>query len=169
VLIKLVVDEHEVELSWEVLESLVSNLPDDNESFAGLLHCLAQSKIATVREAVARKGVISEDTVARLETDACPEVLEALVTCQQGKLTQAALTRIIQRDWSRVNRGIAESVESYLQCEVNSIANLLAASEDPSVRALLASNYSAPKAVLRTLLQDPDPVVRGKALRTLTR
>ena len=38
------------------IESLVGDLPDDNESLAGLLHELAQSNIAAVRRAVACKA-----------------------------------------------------------------------------------------------------------------
>ena len=49
--IKLVVDEHEIPLGWDALESLVSSLPDEDESLADLFHKLSQSNIAGVRRA----------------------------------------------------------------------------------------------------------------------
>ena len=36
--IKLMVGEREVQLGWEALESLVNNLPDEDESLADLFH-----------------------------------------------------------------------------------------------------------------------------------
>ena len=72
--IKLVVDAREVELAWETVEALVGSLPDEDESLADLLHALAQSSVATVRAAVARKKAISEETVAMLASDPSPEV-----------------------------------------------------------------------------------------------
>ena len=70
--IKLSILEHEVQLGWEALESLVGNLPDEDESLADLFHGLAQSNIAAVRAAVALQGAISEETVATLASDPEP-------------------------------------------------------------------------------------------------
>src|ERR1035437_6094710 len=89
--IKLMFDEREVQLGCEVLESLVGNLPDEDESLGELFHELAQSNIAGVRRAVAQKAVISEETVAILASDSSPEVIEALVNAQRGKLSESAL------------------------------------------------------------------------------
>lgn len=161
--IKLMVDEHEVQLGCEVLESLVGNLPDEDESLAELFHELAQSNIAGVREAVARKRVISEETAANLASDSSPEVIGALVSAQCGKLSESALAQIIQRNWSGVNRDIARNVEDYNQSDITTVAKLLAGSADPSVRAALASNGRAPKFIVRRLLKDPDPDVRRLA------
>lgn len=50
--IKLTVDEREVQLGWEALESLVSNLPDEDESLADLFHkfvAIEYSRGATLR------------------------------------------------------------------------------------------------------------------------
>jgi len=160
--------EHEVHLGWEALESVVGNLPDDDESLAGLLHELAQSNIAAVRSAVAGKSVITEETVGILASDPSPEVIEALVNAQRSKLSESALAQIIQRNWSGINRQIAEDVQRYYeQSDVAAIAKLLAGSADPSVRATLAYNSSAPKPIVRQLLQDPDPEVRRLAQNTL--
>src|ERR1019366_5055930 len=109
------VDELEVQLGCEVLESLVGSLPDEDESLADLFHKLAQSNIAGVRAAVARKRVISEETVANLASDPSPEVIDALVSAQCGKLSESALVQIIQRNWTGVNREIARNVEDYNQ------------------------------------------------------
>jgi len=166
--IKLSILEHEVQLGWEALESLVRDLPNDDESLADLFHGLAQSNIAAVRAAVACKAVISEETVATLASDPSPEVIEALVNAQRRKLSESALTQIIQRNWSGINRQIAQNVEDYYeQCDIGALAKLLASSADASVRAALASNSRAPKLIVRDLLKDPDPEVRRMAQNTL--
>jgi hypothetical protein len=166
--IKLSILEHEVQLGWEALESLVRDLPNDDESLADLFHGLAQSNIAAVRAAVACKAVISEETVATLASDSSPEVIEALVNAQCRKLSGSAIAQIIQRNWSGINRQIAQNVEDYYeQCDIGAISKLLAATADPSVRAALASNSRAPKLIVRDLLKDPDSEVRRLAQNTL--
>jgi hypothetical protein len=165
--IKLMVDEHEIQLGCEVLESLVGNLPDEDESLADLFHRLAQSNIAGVRAAIAGKRVISEETVVHLASDPSPEVIDAIVSTQCGKLSELALTQIIARDWSGVNRNIARNVEDYNQSDITAVAKLLAGNADPSVRAALASNGRAPKLIVRQLLKDSDPEVRRLAQDTL--
>ena len=166
--IKLSILEHEVQLGWEALESLVRDFPNDDESLADLFHGLAQSNIAAVRAAVACKAVVSEETVATLASDSSPEVIEALVNAQCRKLSESAIVQIIQRNWSGINRQIAQNVEDYYeQCDIGALAKLLAGSADPSVRAVLASNSRAPKLIVRDLLKDPDPEVRRLAQNTL--
>ena len=166
--VKLSILEHEVQLGWEALESLVGSLPDEDESLADLFHELAQSNVAAVRAAVARKAVISEETVQVLASDSSPEVIEALVRAQCRKLSESALAQIIQRNWSGTNRQIAQNVEDYYeQCDIAALAKLLAGSADPSVRATLASNSRAPKLIVRDLLKDPDSEVRRLAQNTL--
>ena len=167
--IKLSILEHEVQLGWEALESLVRDLPNDDESLADLFHGLAQSNIAAVRAAVACKAVVSEETVATLASDSSPEVIEALVNAHRRKLSESALAQIIQRNWSGINGKIAWGVEGCAQSAIVVVAKLLAGSDDPSVRASLASNGDAPKLVLRQLLKDPDPEVRRLAQNTLSR
>jgi hypothetical protein len=162
--IKLMVDEHEIQLGCEAIESLVGNLPDDDESLADLFHKLAQSNIAGVRAAIAGKRVISEETVVHLASDPSPEVIDAIVSTQCGKLSELALTQIIARDWSGVNRNIARNVEDYNQSDITVVAKLLAGN---AVRAALASNGRAPKLIVRQLLKDSDPEVRRLAQDTL--
>jgi len=95
-------------------------------------------------------------------------VIEALVNSQRRKLSESALAQIIQRNWSGINRQIAQNVEDYYeQCDIGALAKLLAGSADPSVRAVLASNSRAPKLIVRDLLKDPDPEVRRLAQNTL--
>ena len=158
--VRLKILEHEVHLGWEGLESLVDRLPDDDESLAGLLHELAQSNIAAVRSSVACKAVITEETVGILASDPNPEVIEMLVRAQCSKLSESALVQIIQRNWSAINRRIAENVEDYYeQSDITAVVL--------HVHATLASNSRAPRPIVRQLLQDPDPEVQRLAQRTL--
>lgn len=167
--IKLVVGEREVQLGWEAVESLIGSLPDEDKSLADLLHDLAQSDAASIRAAVARKSSINEKTVAMLASDPTPEVVDALVNAQRGKIGESALTQIIQRNWTIINRDIAQSIESYDQTDVTAIGKLLAGSPDPAVRSALAGNACAPGIVVRQFLHDPDPEVRRSALETISK
>ena len=99
------------------LQSLVGNLPDDDESLAGLLHELAQSNIAAVRRAVACKSVLTEETVAILASDPSPEVIEALVNARRCSFSESALPRSfsVSVDEPRINRQIAEDVQRYYE------------------------------------------------------
>lgn len=166
---KFVVGEREIPLGCEALESLVGNLPDEDESLVDLFHELARSDMAGVRAAVARKSTISEETVANLASDSSPEVIEALVNAQCRKLGESAIVQIVQRNWSSVNRDIARNVENFDHSDTAALAKLLCGSADPSVRAALASNSGSPKVVVRQLLNDPDPDVRRLARNTLKR
>jgi hypothetical protein len=165
--IKLVVNEREVQLSWELVQSVLANVSRDDDSFADVLNELAQSSVASVRRAVANTHVISEETVATLVSDPCPWVIESLVSSHPGKLSQAALIQIIEHKWSMVNRNIAQNVEAYYQSDITVVSKLLADSADPSVRSALASNSSTPKAIVRQLLKDTNYEVRRSAKNTL--
>jgi hypothetical protein len=160
--IKLVVDEHEVQLGWDAIENLIRDLPDD-ESLAGVFHTLAGCTVAAVREAIARKSAISDKTLVLLASDGCPEVIEAIAESQTRRLSEPALMQVIQRNWSRLNRSIAGSVENFDQADVMVLSKLLIASVDPSVRCALAANFGAPKLIIKQLLNDPDTEVRRLA------
>lgn len=161
--IKLVIDEHDVQLGWDAVENLIRDLPDDDESLADVFHALAGCTVAAVREAVARKSAISDKTVVLLASDGCPEVIEAIAESQTRRLSEPALTQIIQRNWSRLNRSIAGAVENFDQADVMTLSKLLMGSGDPSVRCALAANFGAPKIIIKQLLNDPDTEVRRLA------
>ncbi len=148
--------------------SMIRDLPEEEE-FIPVYACLAKSRSAQVRRAVAAKDVLSAETVATLASDSEPDVIKEIVSRHRNKLSEADLTQIIRRGWSDVNAGIASRVEEYREADVFAIAKLLADSEDPWVRAILAGNDLAPKAILKQLTVDPDASVRRAARRSLKR
>lgn len=165
--VRMMVNGREVELRWQLVDLLLRQLQDNDDSFAEVIHELAQSNVAAVRQAVASARCISEETVGILVTDSCPWVIEELVRAQRDKLSQSALIQIIEHNWSMVNRQIAQDVECYPQSDITVVSKLLADNADPSVRSDLASNCFAPKAIVRQLLKDTDPDVRRSAQNTL--
>jgi hypothetical protein len=166
--VKLVVGEREVQLGWEAVRSIIQELPGEDEALAGLFDDLAQSEVAAIREAVAYKASISDETVEILASDPNPDVILALVNNQRNKLSEAVLTQIIQRNWSSVNTNIAADIECYDRSDILAIGKLLAGNSDPSVRDVLAGNSGTPKAIVRLLLHDAVPEVRRKAQSTLS-
>jgi hypothetical protein len=168
-LIKLFLDSQEIELEagWEAVESLIDHLPGDDPALAEAFATLGRCSASTIRRSIASKESIPEETIAALADDPAPEVILALANHQRRKIGEAALREIIGRNWSCLNREIATYVEDYDQADVTQIAKLLAGSTDPTVRAALAGNSSAPKVIIKQLLNDPDAEVRRLARVTL--
>jgi hypothetical protein len=157
-----------LELGSMPAPSVINDLPEEEE-FVPVYACLAKSRSALVRRAVATKEVLSAETVALLASDSEPDVIKQIVNRHREKLSEADLTQIIKRGWSDVNTDIASRVEEYRDADVSVIAKLLAESEDPWVRAILAANDLAPKAILKQLTADPDGSVRRAARKSLKR
>ncbi len=157
-----------LDLGWTPAPSMISDLPED-EDLAPVYAYLAKSPSALVRRAVAAKSVLPAETVAILASDSEPEVIKEVVNSHRDKLSEADLIQIIRRGWSDVNTSIAVRVEDYREADVSAIAKLLAESEDPWVRAVLAGNEWAPKAILKQLTVDPDASVRRAARSSLKR
>ena len=99
-----------------------------------------------------------------LSKDTSIGVLRNLVRSNAFKenATQAQLEQLIKLD-TEIAQSIAGNVEGYEQADVNKLATLLAANDDPSVVASLAQNYSTPKKILKTLTTHSDPYVASEA------
>lgn len=157
----------EIELGYEDVYSVASNLPDA-EDFAAVYAVLAAHPSISVRECVAGKDKLDDSTVNLLADDADISVIRALVRSDKARECLGAdkLIEMIKRDVDT-----AESIAAYVDRYENASADLLAEAlfkhPDPRVRNALAGNYSTPKKILKNLLKDQDARVRASAKQSL--
>ncbi len=163
----LLIDSHEVDVDYSLLESIVNQLPTDDDQLLPVFATLAQSSSAAVRRAVASRPRLTPETVALLASDPSPEVLEALVYEHAKDIPEATLVNIIRRNWTNVNMAIACRIHDCDDVDVTALAKLLGASDDPAVRFTLAGNGSVPRAIRKRFLSDPDPYVRRCARESI--
>lgn len=156
-----------IAIGYDDLSSIVSSLPDSPD-FEEVFNVLAAHPSATVRESIAGKDKINEETVNMLAADSDAIVIRALVRSDAARdtLTTEQLIEMIKRDVDTAEN-IAGYVESYNNAEADDIAEALARHSDPRVRNALAGNSSSPKKILKNLLKDEDPRVRSSAKQSL--
>ena len=154
-------------LSYDAVASIISNAGDseDNEDLFTLAASHASS---AVRENVAYKDHIPDSVVKLLSTDKSIGVLRNLVRSQKYKehASLDELEKLITLD-IEIAQSIAGDVESYSEADTNKLSTIVASHPDPSVVASLAGNYSAPKKILKALLNHADPFVVSEAKRRL--
>jgi hypothetical protein len=161
------VDDMELPVTKDALCSLLDFLPEKDSSLAEALHVLACSPSAEVRQAVARRPMLNEATVALLVNDTDPQVVDEVVSCHGRSISDDALLAIIERRWSLLNTRLANSFGNHYHADIHAIAKALAADKDPGVRCAVASNSSTPRSVLKALVKDADDEVKRRAAETL--
>lgn len=156
-----------VDLGARSLVAAVNQLPDD-ERHAALCDVLAHHPSSDVREGVAIREHISEDTFARLIDDASVTVIRAIV--RAGRARQSATTEqllaVIRRDVEAAE-GITYWFDAYDRADTETVLEALISHADPRVRAAIAGNRLVPKKHLRALAKDAEPDVRAAALASL--
>lgn len=167
---RLVIDtkpEVSVELSADELYSLVSSL-SDSEDNAKAFGALAAHPASAVRERVASKDKLPEEVAQTLLEDPAVSVLRSAVRSEAVRncASTAQLVAAIGRD-AEAAESIAGWIESYAKADADETAEALMTHPDPRVRGALASNTSAPKKWIRTLLKDTDAGVRHSAKSSL--
>jgi len=156
-----------IEIGYDDLSSIVSSLTDSPD-FEEVFYILAAHPSATVRESIAGKDKINEETVKMLASDSDAVVIRALVKSDAARLnlTTEQLIEMTKRDVDTAEN-VACSFESYFNAEAEDIAEALAQHSDPRVRNAIAGNSSSPKKILKNLLKDEDPRVRASAKQSL--
>jgi hypothetical protein len=154
-------------LSYEAVSNIASNYEDnvDNNDF---FEIAAKHPASTVRENIAYKDKISEETLNLLMQDKSLPVLRNLVRTETFKENASAddIERLINLD-VELAQNIAGDIDSYQQADAGRICSLILSMEDPSILSSLAGNYSAPKKILKELLNHADPYVAALAKRSL--
>lgn len=148
-----------IELYADVLDTLVSDLPDSAE-YTTFYDALATHPASAVRGSVAGKENISPETILLLAQDPVPEVRRTVVGSMGGRehLTGPMLRALAEGDLECAET-IASNLGSY-QHESEDLAVMLAEHSDPKVRRSAASNSSTPRRLLKKLSKDPDAGVR---------
>jgi len=156
-------EKYSANLPFETVSNIVSSYPD-NKSSNDFFHLAARHSASSVRENVAYKDNLSEEIVELLAADNSISVLRNLVRSSSFRknASQQLLEKMISLD-VEIAQSIANSVESFEQADINELAALLVAHHDPSVALSLASNYSLPKKILKTLLNHYDSSVANEA------
>lgn len=154
-------------LSFEDVMSIVQNCPDDakhHEFFA----LAARHPASSVREAVACKDCLAEETVRELCKDSSISVLRNLVRSLGFRkyAPEEEVLRLLGLD-SEIAQSVADNLESFQQLDASELASILAEHQDPSVVASVAGNYSAPKKIVKGLVGHPDPYVARQAVERL--
>jgi len=156
-----------IELSYEDIASIISNLPDIPEN-TEIFELFSSHPSASVRENVAGKDNLNGPTIHQLANDPSGDVLRYLVRSDKAReyLDTEQIIAIIDRDIDAA-KNIASCIERYASADTDDIADRLLEHPDPKVRNELAGNSSAPRKVLRALLKDVDAAVRFSAKRSL--
>jgi len=158
---------HNVSLSYEALSSLASCSPDSDAS-TDLFATLSQHPSSSVRERIAYKENLNEDTVLALAVDPSVDVLRNLIRTSAFRryITDDLLIQIIGRDVEAACF-IAENLELLENIDRHNILRLLVLSDDPAIVAAVAGNTSTPKKILKELLRHPDVDVVDRAKQNI--
>lgn len=154
-------------LSYEIVASIVSSYADDsnNDDFFALA---AKHPASTVRENVAYKDKISEETVNHLINDTSVPVLRNLSRSEAFKehASHDVVEKLVKFD-VEIAQNVAGDFESYQKANATKLCSALMSLPDPSISYSLASNYSTPKKLLKELQNHKDPYVASEARRRL--
>jgi len=154
-------------LSYEIVANITSSYDDssDNSDYFALA---AKHHASTVRENVAYKDKISEDTLNQLINDSSVSVLRNLVRTEAFKehAAEDVIEKLVKFDLE-IAQNIAGDFDSYQQANATKLCATLMGLSDPSISYALASNYNTPKKLLKELLGHADPYVSSEAKRRL--
>ncbi len=160
---KLIVNGHEISVGIELLGNIASSLADNKDN-QELFYILAQSVSANIRQEIAYKDKISEETAMLLLNDKDTTVLECIIRNDVAKeiIDDDILNNIIENANEEVLKEIANNFDSIENINADKTAKKLIELENPSVTIAIAENYSSPKKILKSLLKHSDPdIVRA--------
>jgi hypothetical protein len=154
---KLVVNDVEVKLSYDELDSISGCLSDDAKR-SEILYELSKSPSSMVRITVVYNNAIDEKTVERLIRDSSIEVLRGIVrnSLAQRIITEEDMERLIATRDTELLCHIAEQIDDFDACDLDRLCEKLVAQKDPQIRHKLASNPATPARFLEELVDDED-------------
>ena len=154
-------------LSCELLSTIANYYPDKASS-KGFFKYASLHSSAEVRQQVAYKDKIDEDSCRSLISDNSAAVLKNLLRNSVFReiATLETLEKIMMRD-PELAVAVAHDVEAYKAVDIQNLAEVIASHSDPSVLLALAQNRRAPKKVLRDLSIHEDPLISESARENL--
>ena len=166
--VKLVIDGVEVQVGAQFLQNLIDAIPD-TEDYSDLFLVLAKSKNPYVRRDIASKDKINAETAELLLADKEPIVLECIVSNDAAKsvVTIEQLEEILGFAGTDVVKNIINYIEDYEEVNINDLADLIMAQDNPTLNLSMAENYSAPKKILKKLAKSKDADIKAAAKNSL--
>jgi hypothetical protein len=157
-----------LDLGADTLADMVRMLParqDASEVFDELAKC----PFAKVREEVAGKGNLTDETVTVLAQDKNQAVLVALINNDEAnqRIPASRIDELIAADDSEMLRVIFQNLQNMTQLDTARIFHLLAIHKDAAIRLEVARSSDTDAELLHHLARDEDPDVRDAALTTL--
>ena len=166
--IQLIVNNLTIDVPDSMLNSMISDLHIDSEEGKNILEILAHHPSSQVRESVAYKDELTEETVKILAADPSTEVLSNLLSSDSAKefLSTEEVLAIVQRDPS-LARQVADSLDQFEQADQGKLADVCMKHPDPSVRLELVQSWSTPKAIIKKMLKDSNKTVAAEAAKRM--
>ncbi|EJF07516.1 hypothetical protein ThvES_00003540 [Thiovulum sp. ES] len=169
--VKLVIDDLEFPVGYELLETIADRI-GDYESLAELYQKLANSTNPAVRKAIAYYDKIPEDVVELLAKDNEPEVVERVLSNNIARVSEDTIRNIIENSpTTDILKAIVNRFDNLEVEEPNEILNLIIEKYGENLEVLgeIAESWEVPKFVLKKLAQHEDPDIVKKAKEALER
>ena len=165
---RLELNHSQLDLGAEILGVFVSFLPERRDA-SDVFEELAQHPGAEVREAVASKKPLTDETVRLLAQDKSQAVLIALINndAANQQIPASRVDEFIATDDSAMLRTIFQNIQNMTQLDTARIVNSLANHKDASLRREVARSSDTGIELLHHLARDEDPDVRDAALKTI--
>jgi len=166
--VKLKVNEVEVKLGVNAINDLVYSLPD-GEEYYDLFHQLSLSNISSIREKIASKDCLSEETVKLLLKDKNSKVLGSLVRseCVKEYATDDDIDHIIKFGDEETIENLISYIDDYENINQSKTIGKIMALENDYLMYQLSRNWDTPKNILKLLKDHNDPDVAKAAKKTL--
>ena len=154
-------------VSCDSISALLSHATDSEEN-ASLFEALAEHPSADVREQIAYKDSINENTVHILLKDNSINVLRNLVRNRAFRVyaSDEQVSNLVERD-AEIAISIASSYDDFENVDHDALVELLIEHSDPRVVAEVAGNWNTKKKVLKKLLKHEEVKVASEAKRRL--
>lgn len=157
-----------LDLGADTLTDIVRMLPARQDA-SEVFEELAKYPFAKVREEVAAKSHLTDETVTLLAQDKNQAVLTALINNDEAnpRIPASRIDELIAADDNEMLRVIFQNLQNMTQLDTARICHLFAIHKDAAMRLEVARSSDTDAELLHHLARDEDPDVRDAALTTL--
>ena len=161
---RLELNNSHIDLSADALGDLVSSLSDRKDA-ADFFEELASYPYAKVREAVAWKSCLTDETVKVVAQDKPAAVFIALINnaALSDRIPTIRIHELVAANDVAMLHAILQNLESMPQLDAGHFHHMFAIHEDAALRLEVAQASDVKLALLQHLARDEDPDVREAA------
>ncbi len=165
---RLELNNSHIDLGADALGDLVSSLSDRKDA-ADFFEELASYPYAKVREAVAWKRCLTDETVKVLAQDKTDAVLIALINnaAASDRIPIIRIHELVAANDVALLQAILQNLESMPQLDAGHFHHMFAIHEDAALRLEVVRTSAVKPELLQHLARDEDPDVRETALAAL--